>query len=202
LKAPVILITGFGPFPGQPDNPTTAVAEALRREGREAHVLPTEYKAGLEIFRGLLARIQPDIVVCFGVAGTSDCVRLERFAANAVRADLADALGVCHAGDRIDMDGPARFDSTLPLERIAARLTAADIPHRYSDDAGGYLCNYIFYNLMHETGRGGKPVQSGFIHMPPADAPGFSQEKLLAAAKAVIAACADRGPMPAPPSPG
>jgi pyroglutamyl-peptidase len=139
LKAPVILITGFGPFPGQPDNPTTAMAEALRREGFEAHVLPTEYKAGLAMFRDLLARVRPDIVICFGVAGRSDSVRLERIASNTMRADLPDASGVCHAGGRIDADGPARFASTLPLERIAARLRAADIPHCYSDDAGGYL---------------------------------------------------------------
>jgi hypothetical protein len=54
---------------------------------------------------------------------------------------------------------------------------------------------------MRGIARDANLVQGGFIHVPPADAPGFSQEKLLATAKAVIAACTERGPKPAPPSP-
>jgi pyroglutamyl-peptidase len=191
VKAPVILITGFGPFPGIDDNPSAMIAETMRREGYQAHVLPTEYATVLSRFRDLLKTVDPDIVVCFGVAGKSDRIRLERVAANVMRADLPDAAGVCHAGDVIDADGPATRASTLPLDKIAARLALADVPFRMSDDAGGYLCNFLFYNLMREIEFGHKPRQGGFIHVPKTDVAGFGAEKMIDAARSIIKACVE-----------
>ncbi len=71
-----ILITGFGPFPGAPYNPTEPlVGELLRRRHpalagvrRVAHVFHVSYQAVDRELPELLAREQPDVLVMFGLA--------------------------------------------------------------------------------------------------------------------------------------
>jgi hypothetical protein len=71
-----ILITGFGPFPGAPFNPTAPLVEQLARRRtpvlphvrRVAHVFPTSYQAVDRELPALLARERPDALIMFGLA--------------------------------------------------------------------------------------------------------------------------------------
>jgi len=71
-----VLITGFGPFPGAPFNPTAALAKRLARRRRPAlsgtdriaHVFPTSYAAVERELPDLIDRHRPDLVLLFGLA--------------------------------------------------------------------------------------------------------------------------------------
>ena len=71
-----ILITGFGPFPAAPFNPTEALVRRLARVRRPAfaevrlvpHVFTTSYEAVDRDLPLLIARHAPDAILMFGLA--------------------------------------------------------------------------------------------------------------------------------------
>ena len=73
---PTILLTGFGPFPGAPFNPTGPLVERLARLRRPgladvkivAHVFPTSYAAVDRDLPKLIAKHKPDALLMFGLA--------------------------------------------------------------------------------------------------------------------------------------
>ena len=94
-----ILITGFGPFPGAPYNPTQALVERLLRLRRPAfsdvdlsgHIFPVTYKAvDLELPQAL-AKHRPQALLMFGLAGRTAHLRIETRARNAVTMLWPDA---------------------------------------------------------------------------------------------------------------
>src|ERR1700722_14406675 len=114
-----ILITGFGPFPGAPVNPTGPLVAALARRRipalchvrRIAHVFPTSYQAVDREMPVLLARERPDALIMFGLAGGSWHISIETRARNAIPRAVADASEELPAASLIAPGARA----TLPL---------------------------------------------------------------------------------------
>ena len=98
-----ILLTGFGPFPGAPFNPTGPLVMALarlrapgvRNIRRVAHVFPTSYAAVDRELPALLARERPDVLLMFGLAARRRHISIETRARNAISRVVADASGSC-----------------------------------------------------------------------------------------------------------
>jgi hypothetical protein len=88
------------------------------------------------------------------------------------------------SGKEIDPAGPLAFRSTLPVDEIAAALEAEGIPAEVSRDAGGFLCNHVFYVLMQTLDP--KRI-GGFIHVPPAYV--LPPDDLVRAAGVIVAVC-------------
>ena len=97
---PTILITGFGPFPGAPFNPTEALVRSLARLRRTAlsdttlafHIFTTSYAAVDRDLPALIARHRPDMLLMFGLAARTRTLRIATRARNAL-ALLPDAAG-------------------------------------------------------------------------------------------------------------
>ncbi len=170
---PRFLLTGFGPFPGVPDNPTQTVVERLaecrKRKGCELHtmVLPTEYGRAAEMITSSITRLQPAYILCLGVARTA-WIRPERRARNLDNASLQDASGLVQQGPIIE-GGKDFLRSSLDLPAIRAMLLEQGFTVKYSDDAGGYLCNHVFYRACMASARLKPRARCGFIHVPPAE---------------------------------
>jgi pyroglutamyl-peptidase len=64
--------------------------------------------------------------------------------------------------------GPATLPTRLPVERIVEALAAEGYEVRTSDDAGGYLCNHLFYEMLTRLPDG---AVAGFVHVPPLEPP-------------------------------
>lgn len=166
-----ILITGFGPFPGAPVNPSGALARALatakRREftglRRVAHVFETSYAAVGRDLPRLLRQHRPDIVLMFGLAAGTPFVRIETRARNAVSTRNPDVAGKTRGHNAISPGTAASLSGRTRDARLlaAARATGADV--RLSHDAGDYLCNYTYWHAL-EASRSGTLVQ--FVHIP------------------------------------
>jgi pyroglutamyl-peptidase len=168
-----ILITGFGPFPGAPFNPTgplvLALAHrripALRHARRVAHVFPTSYAAVDRELPVLLARVRPDILLMFGLASRRRHISIETRARNAITQTVADASGELPAASLIAPGGRA----TLPLRvpsRLLAAVRATGMPAALSGDAGSYLCNYLCWRAGEAAERAGGPRLIAFVHVP------------------------------------
>jgi pyroglutamyl-peptidase len=164
-----VLITGFGPFPGAPFNPSAALAKALARRRRPAlagieratHVFATTY-ASVDRDLPKLLKQKPDIVLMFGVAGRRRQLCIETRARNAVSLLFPDAGGhrPCHGV--IKRHGPPTLTGNAPFARLAG---AAGTKARLSRDAGHYLCNYVYWRGLEQV-RGTRPLVQ-FVHIPP-----------------------------------
>ena len=94
-----ILVTGFGPFPGAPYNPTQPLVARLTRLRRPAfadvelshHIFPVTYKAVDRELPLALAQHQPHALLMFGLASRTGYVRVETRARNAVTMLWPDA---------------------------------------------------------------------------------------------------------------
>ena len=165
-----ILLTGFGPFPGVPRNPSQSVVERFpdRLGGREIHrvVLPTIYEEAGATIEFLLVETKPDICLCLGVA-TDDFLRLETVARNHGTAGIADHSGAVRSGP-IEPTGPDTYSCTLPFQSVRDALRQRGIAAELSDDAGAYVCNHVFYCARHAIARHGLATGCGFLHIPPA----------------------------------
>ncbi len=163
-----VLITGFGPFPGAPFNPSAALAEALARRRRPAlagierstHVFATTY-ASVDRDLPKLLKQKPDIVLMFGVAGRRRQLCIETRARNAVSLLFPDADGHRPRHGVIKLRGQAALMGNAPFASLAG---AAGTKARLSRDAGRYLCNYVYWRALEQV-RGARPLVQ-FVHIP------------------------------------
>lgn len=168
-----ILITGFTAFPGAPENPTKVLIEAAQAgdinapEGvrLEARLLPAEYEASWKAFQQHLAEVNPDALVQFGLSAKAQGFTLECIARNEMTANLPDNSGFRGDDGHIEAAAPLVLPSGLPLEDIHEALTTENLPLEYSQSAGAYVCNHLFYKTM-RLERGTRPARAGFIHVP------------------------------------
>ena len=167
-----ILITGFGPFPGAPFNPTEPLVLALARRRhpsanvrRVAHIFRVSYEAVDRELPALLAREEPDVLVMFGLANRTKHVRIETRAHNACSRRLPDVGGHVPVTATIVPDAPATLPLRVPGQRLVAAARAAGVPAALSRDAGRYLCNYLCWQAAAATGAGA-PRLAAFIHVP------------------------------------
>ncbi len=174
---PVLLVTGFGPFPGQPENASAALAAAIADRAKPllpgfsvvSATLPTEWQAGPTLLNGLLDDLQPRVAIHFGVSSKASGFVIETLARNQVVAK-ADAVGELPSSDLIRAHGPEALPPTWPAGLVLQRLRRLQLPALPSRDAGGYLCNAVLYHsLAHAAATGaGAATHSrrGFVHIP------------------------------------
>jgi pyroglutamyl-peptidase len=167
---PTLLLTGFDPFDGAKSNPSWDAASALDGSAIGGHrvvarQLPTEFGASLRALRSAIRETSPALVVCLGLAGGRKGLSLERVAINVDDARIPDNAGAQPVDARIAARGPAAYFSTLPIKAMLAALQKHGIPAHVSQTAGTYVCNHVFYGLMHALRRK-QGVRGGFIHVP------------------------------------
>lgn len=178
-----VLITGFGPFPRAPFNPSALVAKALARRRRpalaglvrSAHVFATRYADIDRDLPRILAQ-RPDIVLMFGLAGRTRELRIETRARNAASALLPDAGRHRPQHRTIEMGAPPARTGRAPFSHLAAALRGRKAPARISRDAGTYLCNYAYWRAL-AAAPSGQPLVL-FVHLPIVRMPSMPRRRL------------------------
>lgn len=190
MAAKRVLLTGFTPFGSVAVNPSQLIVQHIAARtypglAITAEVLPTAYRESEARIRSLIREVQPDVVLSIGVAQRRDDISLERRAQNRSSATIPDNSGLLLTDAAIVPDGPTVYGATLPLERLHAALNARAIPVEFSDDAGAYVCNHVFYCASDEVARLGLPTRCGFVHIPAlagtSEYPGLPLDTLIAA---------------------
>lgn len=168
-----LLVTGFGPFPGAPFNPTEALVTRLTRLRRPAlagvtvigHVFPTSYAAVDAALPALIARHRPDALLMFGLATRAKHLRIETRARNAL-ALLPDATSASLMRHAIAPGAPGSMAMPAPLQHLLAAAKTARVRAALSRDAGRYLCNYLCWRAAEVVARPGGPRYAAFVHVP------------------------------------
>lgn len=168
-----ILLTGFDAFGGAALNPSWLAAQALHGRRILGHTvvaaqLPTVFGASLHELNTLLNKHQPALVVCVGQAGGRKAMSLERVAINVNDAPIADNAGGQPVDTPVKPGAPAAYFTSLPIKAMLAALQADGVAAEVSQTAGTFVCNHVFYGLMHTlaTQRGLKQTRGGFVHVP------------------------------------
>jgi pyroglutamyl-peptidase len=179
-----ILITGFGPFPGAPFNPTMPLVKRLTQLRRPAfsdveligHIFHVTYSTVDRELPELIAKHRPQALLMFGLADRTAHVRIETRARNAVTTLFPDAdrnrarKGSIIGGADALMFGP----------HTAKLLRAADgtgVDARASRDAGSYLCNYLSWRAIEAVDSNKGPRLAAFVHVPLIPRGGAPQRK-------------------------
>ena len=179
-----ILVTGFGPFPGAPYNPTQPLVARLLRLRRPAftdvefsgHIFPVTYKAVDRELPLALEEHRPHALLMFGLASRTAHVRVETRARNAVTMLWPDAAqtrsrkGSIAGGADAKMFGP----HTAKLLRAAV---GTGLDARASRDAGSYLCNYLSWRAIEAVDADSGPRLAAFVHIPLLARDGASRRK-------------------------
>ncbi|MEQ0565730.1 pyroglutamyl-peptidase I [Amycolatopsis sp. NEAU-NG30] len=183
-----VLMTGFAPFGGERVNPSWQAVSLVsaRRDDVTAVELPCEFETSLPALRRAIEEHRPDLVVCTGQAGGRAEVTPERVAINLVDARIPDNAGAQPVDIPVVPDGPAAYFTTLPVKACVAAIRAAGVPAAVSHTAGTYVCNQVFYGLMHLLATEFPGVRGGFVHVP------FSPEQVAASGKTAPSLGVDR----------
>ena len=195
-----ILITGFGPFPGAPFNPTMPLVTrltALRRPAFDnvefsSHIFHVTYATVDRELPELIASLRPDAMLSFGLADRTPFMRIETRARNAVTTTFPDAdRNRARKGSIVDGADAMPFGPHTAKLLRAARATGVDA--RASRDAGSYLCNYLSWRSIEAVRRVNGPRLAAFVHIPLLErgvssrrAPRIRLEELVDASEAML----------------
>jgi pyroglutamyl-peptidase len=168
-----ILLTGFEPFGGESVNPSWQIAQALAGwvcEGRTVRAvrLPCVFGDASSTLDDALATHRPELVVCLGQAGGRAEISIERAALNVDDARIPDNRGRQPIDAAVVPGGPAAYFSTLPIKALARDLRDGGVAAAVSNTAGTFVCNHVFYALMHRLATVPALAQArgGFVHVP------------------------------------
>lgn len=170
---PVILVTGFGPYPRVPRNPTDRLARDLAASARlrrlglriEPHVFETSYAAVRTELPALLARLQPAACLHLGLAPRASRIRIETRGENRARVLFPDASGRI-PDRRLHAEGPAAIRLVARPAELLRLLGSRGFRAEISRDAGGYLCNALAYESYAAARVRGPARPTVFIHLP------------------------------------
>lgn len=164
------LVSGFEAFGGDAINASSAAVKRLpaRLDGIDITTveLPTSFARAPAVLAAAIARSEPDLVLCVGEAGERAVLSIERVAINLCHARMADNDGASPAASKVNDAGPAAYFATLPVNAIADAWQQARLPAAISNSAGSYVCNQVFYTLMHLAAATRHRWRAGFIHVP------------------------------------
>ena len=161
--APKILITAFEAFAGRPDNMSMLVARELKRNMGslvEMALINVNYASARTEVLNAVESCSSEWIVCLGEYTGDSRIRLERWAHNLDHSETADMNNVIRSESIIAYGAPEKIETRLPLRHMLDVAKQNQIECFESNDAGGFLCNHVFYSLMNAGYRG------GFIHVP------------------------------------
>lgn len=172
---PCVVLAGFDAFAGEPLNPSGLAALALDGHTIAGHciqgvLLPTVFDAALPQLLQALESHRPALVIAVGLAQGRSDISLERIAINWQDARIPDNAGAQPCDTAVVPGAPAAYFSSLPVKAIEQALREAGLPAGVSHSAGTFVCNHVFFGLMHALANKRRLwlrlVRGGFIHLP------------------------------------
>jgi pyroglutamyl-peptidase len=166
-----VLLTSFEPFGGCKVNSSLEAARAVAADpppGVEVDwlVLPVVAGVCFEIAWERIRRTQPALVLALGQSNAAANLRVEQLAVNLDDFPIPDNAGNDIRKKPIVPSGPPVYRATLPAARVVRSLRGGDVPAEVSSSAGTFVCNHLFYSLLHHAAVAGSPHQTGFVHLP------------------------------------
>ena len=178
------VVTGFGPFYGQPFNPSEIIARSMPPE----LILP---KSKLKVpitslalstigdkcwqqLKPVLERIKANkqacVLVMLGLAARQTHINLERFALNLWDERRPDNNNRIIRNKKLVKSAPEALRTNAPIEDALDHLKLKGWPAEISNYVGTYICGVIFFHALHYFDTNFKksrlPYSVAFIHVP------------------------------------
>lgn len=163
------LITGFEPFGGSRMNSSEVVVTALAAAGEPGvitAVMPTSYRRAEARILELLHAHRPRAVLMLGEAEFAERIRLEQVALNLDDCDAPDNDGEVRVRQGIIKGAPVGYWSSLRLDSMARAARELGEEVVFSHDAGGFVCNHVFFAAAHQIATAFPRSRCGFVHLP------------------------------------
>jgi pyroglutamyl-peptidase len=168
-----LLVTGFGPFPGVPENASGVIASRVAGRARHARpdaeiasaVLPTEWRSAPVMLRSCIEAFRPHAVVHLGISARAWGLVVETLARNRTR-KMADASGREPLEERVVPGGPGTLRTAIAIGGLVNRLQMSGLPVARSNDAGRYICNAVYYHSLGLARRSLAHRQVVLVHLP------------------------------------
>lgn len=166
-----ILVTGFSPFGGEKINPALEAIKVLNGRtisGIElvTREIPVVRQQAIDAIKKHIQEVDPCLILAVGQAGGRMEITPERVAINVDDFRIKDNGGFQPVDEPIVLGAPAAYWSTLPIKAMVAGMRAKGIPASVSNTAGTFVCNHLFYGLMHLLAQEGNVRRGGFVHIP------------------------------------
>jgi|SRR5882672_1455142 len=188
MSIPLVLVTGFGAFADDANNPSRVVAAELERDPPRgvrvrARELPVTFAGAPREVAGFVGEFEsekPALLLGLGVQ-RDGYFRFETRARGRFDPRRADNAGETGASIDLGRELATRVD-VEQLARMLRDAGASDV--RISADAGGYVCERTFRALLEQGERLDVPAM--FLHVPPALAVSAQEQARLV--RAMLAA--------------
>lgn len=204
-----ILVTGFDPFGGEKINPALETIKRLPDTILGAQIIkleiPTVVGKSLAKITEAVEKENPNVVLSIGQAGGRSEITVERVGINIDDCRIPDNEGNQPIDEPVIKGGPAAYFVTVPIKAIVENIKAHNIPASISNTAGTFICNHVCYGVAHLAAArtaAGKPMKSGFIHIPflpeqvigkPALTPSMSLETIVSGITHALEAIVEHG---------
>ena len=156
-----VLISAFEPFCNRKINNSEEVLNKLDLCKYNKILLPVSYNRSFNILKEEINKIKPDLVICLGEAINRIEICLERRAINLRKASICDNDNVCFDGLKVNDCEDEFLYSNLNIDKLVLKTNVAD-----SFDAGMFVCNSLFYELLDYNRELNNSMLCGFIHIP------------------------------------
>ena len=171
----LLLVTCFEPFGGEETNASAQALALLPKRIGDWSILsfqlPVVFGRAGERCSALIDTIRPDTVLLLGQAGGREAVTPELIARNVRWGRIPDNTGNSPKGEPVIPGGEDALFATLPVEAVTEAIRAVGLPAKLSADAGLYVCNDLYYSVLHAL-RGpafaDRPIPAAFVHVPSA----------------------------------
>ena len=188
-------MTGFEAFADHADNPSLQLMEYLDASNHIKNLyclkLPVIFQQAAAQLLEKIQLLQPDVVLCLGYAANRHVISLERVAINLDDASIPDNMGQQPIDQSIIPHGQNAYFSSLPIKAIYQALKDEQIPCEISYSAGTYVCNHVFYHLMHMVHSSHSNITAGFIHIPAFSTAQLSLKQQCHALQIIIKKCVE-----------
>ena len=168
-----LLLTGFEPFGGDDFNPSGTIARSLHGsclpDGVFIHgvTLPVSGPEAWSKLSRVIRQVRPHWIIATGVSGRAE-VSLESTAWNEDDFRIPDLAGRQPIRLSILARGPAQMETGIDLTAWLTADCSLRLPIRRSSDPGRYVCNHLYYRLLHLTRQTAHCAyrRTLFLHLP------------------------------------
>lgn len=170
-----LLLTYFEPFGGEATNASAQAAALLPKTLGDWSIvkcrLPVVFGLAGKTCLALLDALRPDAVLMLGQAAGREAVTPELVARNCRWGRIPDNRGAAPKGEPVIPGGEDALFATLPVQAMTEAIRAAGLPAALSASAGLYVCNDLYYTVLHAL-RGpacsAGAIPAAFVHLPSA----------------------------------
>ena len=159
-----ILITGFKPFNKETVNPSLELLSYYNKESIKTLSLNVEYNLDAIKVIDTIKNNEYDFVLLLGQAGGRKVVTIESVALNVQNATIPDNSDNLVKHNKIINDAPVAYQTKIDLVSLVSKVNSEFFDISYH--AGTFVCNDLYYQVMHYISTNNLKSKCAFIHLP------------------------------------